>query len=310
MTQPVVSIVVPSFNCEQYIRQTLQSVVEQTFTDWELIVVDDGSTDQTVDIASDIDPRIRVVQQRNARVCAARNRGFAESIGRFVCFMDHDDYWFPEKLARQVGWMTRMPELGVVYSNCIYWHAKDGVFPAPESMRPTNDGDALDADFTGWVYHQFMLDSCALTSSAMIRREALDACGLFDESLPYSEDWDIFLRLTRKYPFAQMTWGSTLYRQHEHQGSRVARPVDYRSELLVRAEQAWGLTGPDGTIVDQQLFNRTLARYRMEFGWQHLAYGDRRKGIQAMLDAWQRDHRRWRALAMAAAAMLGWRPDS
>ena len=246
--RPLVSIVIPSYNCERYIRQTLQGIVAQTVSDWEVIVVDDGSTDATVAIASTIDPRVRVVQQANAGVCVARNRGYAESAGRYLCFMDHDDYWFAEKLERQLGWMQRMPELGVVYSTCIRWHAVDGVFPPPESLRPAPDEDTLDAEFTGWVYHQFMRDSCALTSSALIRREALEKCGLFDVDLAYSEDWDLFLRIARHYPFAQMHWPSTLYRQHLNQGSRVARPRDFRSDLLLRAEKDWGLVGPDGKI--------------------------------------------------------------
>ncbi len=308
--RPLVSIVIPSYNCERYIRQTLQGIVAQTVSDWEVIVVDDGSTDATVAIASTIDPRVRVVQQANAGVCVARNRGYAESRGRYLCFMDHDDYWFAEKLERQLGWMQRMPELGVVYSTCIRWHATDGVFPPPESLRPASDEDTLDAEFTGCVYHQFMRDSCALTSSALIRREALEKCGLFDVDLAYSEDWDLFLRISRHYRFAQMHWPSTLYRQHLNQGSRVARPRDFRSDLLLRAEKDWGLVGPDGKAIDRAEFQQLIARYRMEYGRQHLASGDRRVGVQALVDAWRRHPAKLRYLGMAVAGAAGWKPTA
>ena len=306
--RPLVSIVIPSYNCERYIRQTLQGIVAQTVTDWEVIVVDDGSTDATVAIASTIDPRVRVVQQANAGVCVARNRGYAESAGSYLCFMDHDDYWFAEKLERQLGWMQRMPELGVVYSTCIRWHAAGGVFPPPESLRPASDEDTLDAEFTGWVYHQFMRDSCALTSSALIRREALEKCGLFDVDLAYSEDWDLFLRISRHYRFAQMHWPSTLYRQHLNQGSRVARPRDFRSDLLLRAEKDWGLIGPDDKAIDRAEFQQLVARYRMEYGRQHLASGDRRVGVQALIDAWWRHPAKLRYLGLALAGAAGWTP--
>ncbi len=306
--RPLVSIVIPSYNCERYIRQTLQGIVAQTVTDWEAIVVDDGSTDATVAIASAIDPRVRVVQQANAGVCVARNRGYAESAGSYLCFMDHDDYWFAEKLERQLGWMQRMPELGVVYSTCIRWHSAGGVFPPPESLRPASDEDTLDAEFTGWVYHQFMRDSCALTSSALIRREALEKCGLFDADLAYSEDWDLFLRISRHYRFAQMHWPSTLYRQHLNQGSRVARPRDFRSDLLLRAEKDWGLIGPDDKAIDRAEFQQLVARYRMEYGRQHLASGDRRVGVQALIDAWWRHPAQLRYLGMAVAGAAGWKP--
>ena len=306
--RPLVSIVIPSYNCERYIRQTLQGIVAQTVSDWEVIVVDDGSTDATVAIASTIDPRVRVVQQANAGVCVARNRGYAESAGSYLCFMDHDDYWFAEKLERQLGWMQRMPELGVVYSTCIRWHAAGGVFPPPESLRPASDEDTLDAEFTGWVYHQFMRDSCALTSSALIRREALEKCGLFDVDLAYSEDWDLFLRISRHYRFAQMHWPSTLYRQHLNQGSRVARPRDFRSDLLLRAEKDWGLIGPDDKAIDRAEFQQLVARYRMEYGRQHLASGDRRVGVQALIDAWWRHPAKLRYLGLALAGAAGWTP--
>lgn len=307
---PLVSIVIPTYNCEPYIRQTLQSIVDQTCTDWEVIIVDDGSHDATVRIASSIDPRIRVIEQANAGVCVARNRGYAEARGRFLCFMDHDDYWFAEKLDRQLGWMRRMPELGVVYSTCIRWHATDGVFPPPESLQTSCDDDVLDEPFTGWVYHQFMQDSCALTSSALIRREALERCGLFDAELPYSEDWDLFLRISREFPFAQMRWPSTLYRQHQRQGSRVARPRDYRSELLLRAQRTWGLVGPDGRVINAAEFRRQIARYRMEFGRQHLACGDRRLGVSSLLDAWRRHPTQLRYLGLAIAGAAGWKPQA
>lgn len=308
MSLPIVSIIIPTYNCARYIAETLGSVTHQTMTDWEVIVVDDGSTDETLSIASNFDARIRIVKQANAGVCVARNNGFHASRGKFLCFLDHDDYWFPEKLERQLGWMNRRPEFGVVYTNCINWHPVDGHFPLPQSMRSDDEADVLDEAFTGWVYHRFMLDSCALTSSAMIRREALETCGLFDVGLPYSEDWDLFLRLSRRYQFAQMRWRSTLYRQHAKQGSRIARPIDYRTELLLRANRQWGLTGPDGSEVDSRQFAELLARFRMEFGRQHLMAGNRRQGVIALLDAWRRSPARLRYLAQAMAGAAGWKP--
>ena len=97
-----ISIIVPTYNVERYIRQTLDAMLAQTFQDFELIVVDDGSTDQTREIVRSYAPRVRLIEQSNQGVCAARNRGLRESTGEFVCFSDHDDFWFPEKLARQL----------------------------------------------------------------------------------------------------------------------------------------------------------------------------------------------------------------
>ena len=180
--------------------------------------------------------------------------------------------------------------------------------PSPEQMRPASDEDNLDADCTGWTYHQFMLDCHALTSSAMIRRRALEVCGGFDTSLPYSEDWDLFLRLSREFQFAQMRWPSTLYRQHSSQGSRMPRPIDYRTELLIRNYHRHGLTSRDGRRIDEQVFRKRISHFRMEFGRFHLAHGDRLLGIRSLLGAWTLNPGRLRYLALALAGMGGWRP--
>lgn len=307
---PLVSIIVPSYNCERYIQETLSSVVAQTLQDWELILVDDGSTDRTVELAEGFDPRVRVVRQRNAGVCVARNRGFRESRGRFVNFLDHDDYWYPGKLQCQIDWFERRPDLGVVFTSEIWWHARDGRFPTPAEMQAGDPDDALDESLTGWVYHLFMLDCHALMSATLIRRSALEKVGLFDEALAYSEDWDLFLRLAREVQFARVRWPYTLYRQHARQGSRMARDRDFRTELLLKAERTWGLASPDGRAADRSTFNRTIAKYRMQFGRHHVSCGNIGAGVSALADAWRRDPWHARYLAMAAAALVGWRPKA
>src|SRR5688572_3231285 len=97
--KPTVSVIIPSYNCEAYIAETLGSVVGQTFGDLEIIVVDDGSTDRTREIVASFEPRVRLLTQKNNGVCAARNYGIREAQGQYVCLMDHDDYWLPDKLA-------------------------------------------------------------------------------------------------------------------------------------------------------------------------------------------------------------------
>src|SRR5690242_9974943 len=97
--RPTVSVIIPSYNCELYIAETLESILDQTFKDTEIIVVDDGSTDKTQQIVTSYGMPVRLVTQTNAGVCAARNRGIQEAAGQYVCLMDHDDYWLPDKLA-------------------------------------------------------------------------------------------------------------------------------------------------------------------------------------------------------------------
>jgi hypothetical protein len=167
----------------------------------------------------------------------------------------------------------------------------------------------VDPDFTGTVYHQFLMDCWALTSGTLVRRDALRACGGFDETLPYSEDWELWLRLSRVHQFALLRWPPVLYRQHPVQGSRVARTRDYRTELLLRHAEAYGLRSADGRAIPAQAFKSQVAAYRFEFGYHHLAHGSRWLGLRAVLEAWWLNPRRVKALAVAAAAAVGWRPD-
>jgi hypothetical protein len=95
----------------------------------------------------------------------------------------------------------------------------------------------------------------------MVRTEVLTECGVFDPSLPYSEDWDIWLRIARKYQFLKLKRSTTLYRQHPKQGSKKARPIDYRANLIINAKQKWGLSSPDGNSLSDRQFIQNLAYF-------------------------------------------------
>jgi glycosyltransferase involved in cell wall biosynthesis len=307
--KPAVSVIIPSYNCEAYIAETLGSVLGQTFKDVEVIVVDDGSTDRTREIAASHGGLVRLLTQANAGVCAARNYGIREARGRFICLMDHDDYWLPDKLALQLEQMHQHPEVGLVYSSFIWWHpGEDGVFPDHSISNRVPSAEGIDEEFSGWIYHQLLLDCWVLTSSALIRAELFERCGVYDESLPYSEDWDLWLRFSREYPFIKLNKPLTLYRQHPMQGNRMPRSIDYRTELLTRAAAKWGLCSRDGRCVTERRFNENIARYHAEYGLHNLSAGNVRIANRAFLKAWFRFPSGWKNLAFIPAALLGWRP--
>lgn len=310
MASPVVSIVIPTYNCALYIAETIASVLNQSFKDIELIVVDDGSTDATRDIVASFGQPVRLVTQANAGVCVARNRGISEAAGKYICLMDHDDYWFPHKLARQVSILEQQPETGVVYSSFILWHRDEstGQFPSPDSFDLNTYLDDTVPEFSGWIYHQFLIDCWMLTSTAMFRAEIFDQCGLFDESLPYSEDWDLWLRISRSYPFVQLRRPTTLYRQHAQQGNRLARDIDYRTRLLQDAVKKWGLCSQDGRCVTRHAFNKQLATYHSSFALGHLRAGNRKLAITALLKSWTTYPINIKPLAYLSAAFMGWKP--
>ena len=146
MSELAVSVVIPSYNSSAWIDETLASVQAQTLPHFEVLVVDDGSTDDTRDrvrARAAIDPRLRLIEQQNAGVCRARNRGIAEARAPLVCFLDHDDWWYPHKLQRQCEVMAQHAEAGVAYSSWIVWNrpAPDAPFPSPASLPITDTPD-------------------------------------------------------------------------------------------------------------------------------------------------------------------------
>lgn len=306
----LVSVIIPTYNCSAYIRQTVDAVLAQTHRPLELIVIDDGSTDGTPELLADYGDRLTLVRQANAGVCAARNHGLRLARGAFVCLMDHDDYWYPDKLALQLRAFAAHPEVAVVFSAFLPWRrpAEDQDFPPPDQVPLEAHGDAADPRFSGWIYHEFLLDCWMLTSTAMFRAEAFEQAGTFDESLPYSEDWELWLRMSRRFQFLKLRQATTLYRQHRQQGNRVLRPIDYRTRLLTDTAARWGLASADGRRVDDRTFRQQLARYHVDFGLGHLAHGDRATGLRAMLQALRTCPWRVKPAAYVAATLLGWKP--
>jgi glycosyltransferase involved in cell wall biosynthesis len=306
---PEVSIVIPSYNSEKFIATTLDSVLGQTFKDIEVIVVDDGSTDTSPEIVRTYGAPIRLVPQKNSGVSAARNRGISEAKGKFIGFIDSDDYWFREKLASQIGVFRTHPEVGVVYSSFHRWESDDqDCFPQPESFHFEGALDEIDLEYSGWVYHLFLLDCWMLTSTSIFRKEVFEKCGNFDSSLPCGEDWDLWLRIAREYPMIKLKTATTLYRQHKQQTTQVVRDIDYRSRLLTQTAEKWGLCSQDGRCIDRHRYLKQLATYHASFARSHLQNGKFSIAVNTYLNAWRCNPLNLKYLAYIPFALLGWRP--
>lgn len=305
---PAVSVVVPTFNARAFLEETLDAALGQTGVALEVIVVDDGSTDDTATLVRARYPQVTLIVQDNAGVSVARNRGLARARGRFVCFLDQDDVWLPSTLARLADCLDEHPELAAVACPYRFWHPQpSGTYLLP-AIDPAPDGPRFVPGFERWTYHHFLSDCWALTSATMLRTEVVRRLGGFDTALSYSEDWDLWLRISREAGFAQLSWPPVLYRQHGEQGSRAVRAIDYRSALLQRAALRYGLTGPDGTAIGRRQFRHRIAAFRAEFGYHHAQHGDRLRAVQALMHAWVLHPQCARRLLLACATALGWRP--
>lgn len=210
-----ISVIIPCFNSEKTIKKTIDSVLEQTFTDFELIVVNDGSTDSTLDIISKIsDPRIKVFSYPNSGANITRNRGFCHSVGEYISFLDADDVWTSDKLKSQ--WQTLQENVGakVAYSWTDYID-ENGEFLLAGTHITAN----------GNVYEKLLvINFLENGSNPLIRREAVIEVGGFDESLQAGQDWDMWLRLAQKYDFVAVPAVQILYRIHKSSmSSNLAR---------------------------------------------------------------------------------------
>ncbi|NEQ65641.1 MAG: glycosyltransferase [Symploca sp. SIO2D2] len=200
---PTISVIIPAYNAESTIKETINSILNQTFTDFELIIINDGSQDSTLEVVSSIsDSRIRVFSYSNAGVSAARNRGIAEAKGEYFSFIDADDLWTPDKLEAQLAALQANPQAAVAYS-WTDWVDESGQFLRPGSRAKSN-GNVL----SELLFRDFI----ASGSNPLIRKEALTQVGGFDESLTPAADWEMWLRLAGKYEFVNVPSAQILYR--------------------------------------------------------------------------------------------------
>ena len=187
--QPNVSIIIPTYNREKFIGAAIQSVLDQTYQDFEVIVVDDGSTDGTVDVVKEFSEKVRYIYQPNQGRSHARNHGLGLAKGRYIAFLDSDDLYLQEKLRLQVDFMEQHPEFGMVYTSACCMD-EDGV-----PLRAT-----YEAEVSGWIYKDiaFFVPVTIALPTVMVRREIFESAGGFDENMDRFEDTDMWRRISKQ----------------------------------------------------------------------------------------------------------------
>ncbi|MDZ8028732.1 MAG: glycosyltransferase [Nostoc sp. DedQUE11] len=226
---PKISVIIPAYNSENTILNTINSVLSQTFIDLELIVINDGSQDSTLDIVKQIpDPRIKVFSYSNAGGNVSRNRGLNLAVGEFVSFLDADDLWTPDKLESQLKALQENLTAKVAYSWTDYIDT-NGEFVL-SGKRTNVNGD---------VYESLLVSNFLENgSNPLIYRTALITLGGFDESLAAAQDWDMWLRLASKFDFVCVPSVQILYRISANSvSSNLVRQEKACLQLLERAYQ-------------------------------------------------------------------------
>ena len=284
---PKVSVLVPAYNAAATLAATLDSVRQQTFTDWELVVVDDGSTDTTAEVARACqDPRIRLIRQTNTGLAGARNQGFAQARGEFFAILDADDLARPDRLAMQVAFMEDHPQVDLCFTA---FESFDAHGPLPESFSTQyypvlqREGYRWDRLFThharwspapgsteipvyaGRVYAALAHGNFVHPPTVMLRRRLWEATGPFDTSIRNLTDWDWLVRAARQGDFGYLEHVGIDYRRHSAQMSgpvhteQLARDLIEVNERLCRADPALYSADRHQFNADLRDFHYTLA---------------------------------------------------
>ena len=233
-----VSVIIPVFNRALKVSRAISSVLYQTFTDHEIIVVDDGSTDGTVDSIRRFGNKISFIRHRsNLGVSAARNTGIKGSDAPLVAFLDSDDYWLSEKLGAQVSFFKNHPEAVISQTDEIW--IRNGRYANPKTRHLKPSGDVFEPS----------LKLCLISPSAvMLKRSLLEEVGIFDEDLPACEDYDLWLRIACRYP-VYLIHEKLVVKEGGHPdqlSSRYKGMDQFRIKALVNLIE-------NGTLSDKQL---------------------------------------------------------
>lgn len=219
---PTISVIIPAYNVERTILQTISSIQKQTFKDLEIIVINDGSSDRTLELLSTItDARLKVYSYPNGGLPTARNRGIYRARGEYISFIDADDLWTVDKLEKQLAALQANPDAGVAYS----WFT---IMIEPEDTADVSFVLGKRVFFQGNVYDRLLIDNFVGNgSNLLVKSSAIESVGNFDPSLKSCEDWDYYLRLARQTDFVVVPEYQIFYRKTagtmSSQGSTMER---------------------------------------------------------------------------------------
>ena len=302
-----VSIILPTYNRAGYIRDAIESVLKQTYGNFKLMIVDDGSTDNTEQVVAPYlsDKRVRYMKQPNSGAAAARNYGLTVREGDFVAFIDSDDIWEPEKLGIQVSIMAALPQVVMVCSDFSavtgsaiiershirsyfmvldeYNLQYDDIF-VHVLERPIEGLAYGEKVYWGNIFRTMLLGNIMLTSTCLCRSSIFDSIGFFDTKYSTLEDYDLYLRISKAFQVALVTQSLIRYRYSENQLSGEG----YFEKLCINlidifTKNVAALKDNDSVKLNFHTFQRRLGMYQSMLGYCHFAKEEMRQARQYYL---------------------------
>lgn len=295
----------PAYNAEKYVLEAIRSVLDQNYEPIEILLIDDDSNDGTADLVRREAPQVQIIQQPNKGAAAARNTGLRYARGELICFLDADDGWFPGKLAAQVDYLQRHPEVGLVFHHWLVWKPDESGEYIKLQRLPDPVLGEIDLSCSGWIYPQLLLDCIVHTSTVMMRRQVFLDTGFFDATLVNGEDYHYWLRVSRKYPVDKLTGIYSFYRDTVGSLTKIPKSENYGYRVVKEAIDQWGLSSPDGSsTLSKNLADKRLAELAFDYGYGHLRYGSVKLAKMAFLKALQHEPLSWRAIVCFFVTLL------
>jgi glycosyltransferase involved in cell wall biosynthesis len=266
-----VSIIIPAYNSEKYIAETLRSVLAQTYKNYEIIVVDDGSSDGTLSIAKSFEPKVKVLVKANGGPASARNLAIKNSKGDYIAFLDSDDLWVEGKLEEQVAFLDENPEVGLVYGEALMFTETQG-----EKRIGDKIGYTSDPSFRLLLFGDYIPNS-----TVVIRRICLEKVGLLNESreLIGVEDYEYWMRIAKHFPMAGISRPLAYYRIREGSlmgdGSDINKGLNLSLAAIREIERLYPDLWEDHEVDREMLFARLHIRagfaWKQRRGWKQCA---------------------------------------
>lgn len=259
-----ISIIIPLYNKEKAIEKTLKSVFQQSFTDYEVLVINDGSTDKSEEkVKRFSDERLRLISTENRGVSQARNLGISESKGKLIAFLDADDYWFPNHLESLFQLYQNFPEAGLLATNYQFYYSDKKIIQPVFDGIPTENWNGIVTDF----FHSSMKFRIAWTSAVAAPKKVFDEVGNFDENITLGagEDTDLWIRIALKYAVAFDNEVSAYYQMESENRISLHKTLERKFSKLDKfsnEEQS------------NSSLNKYLDMYRAEFALKHKLAGD------------------------------------
>ncbi len=258
--KPKVSVIIPAFNTERYLAEAIRSVLDQSYGDYEIIVVDDGSSDGTLDVARSFEPRIKALTKSNGGPASARNLAIRNSQGDYIAFLDSDDLWAPDKLEEQVAYLDKNPAAGLVYG---------------EALMFTGDGaDRIIGEKIGYTFNpsfrSLLFGDYIPNSTVVFRRACVDKVGLLNETLIEGEDYEYWMRVAKHFAMAGIPRHLAYYRIREGNllgdGSDINKGLNISIAAIREIEKLYPELWEECRVDRQKLLARL--HVRAGFAWK------------------------------------------